>query len=237
MNLDLRNYKEIRTPFVFFDETGAINDKANRFFGLGMIKCLQPYFLDFQIRKIRQQHRFFDEIKWNTLSKIKINLIKEIIDCVFSTPGIYFSSIIINKDLVNFQKEFNNDPYLAYQHFTECLLLKNIDDNEILTILADYITVPSKIKFEVDLKHKINESLKRLAISGVHRIDSRGSNVIQIVDLLLGAVIYDFKLKNKLVSGDKNKINVLKYLLKKINITTFVHEVNTKRFKVLEHKK
>lgn len=237
MNLGLSNYKQIRTPFVFFDETGSINDKINRFFGLGMIKCLQPFFLDFKVRKIRQKYRFFDEIKWNTLSKIKIDVIKEIIDCIFLTPGIYFSSIIINKDTIDFKKDFDNNPYLAYQHFTEYLLLEDINYNEVLIILADYVTVLNEIKFEVDLKHKINESLKRLAISGVHRIDSKGSNIIQIVDLFLGAVIYDFKLRNKLASGDKNKIIILKYLLKKINILTFVNEVRTKRFKVLGYKK
>lgn len=50
MALSLNQYKKIRTPFVFFDETGSINDQANRFFGLGMIKCMQPYFLDQKIR-------------------------------------------------------------------------------------------------------------------------------------------------------------------------------------------
>jgi len=63
MNLNLNNYKKIRTPFVFFDETGSINDQANRFFGLGMIKCMQPYFLDSKIWSIRQKYHFFDEIK------------------------------------------------------------------------------------------------------------------------------------------------------------------------------
>ncbi len=72
MALKLKNYKDIRTPFAFFDETGSINDKANRFFCLGMIKCMQPFFLDSKIRQLREKHNFYDEIKWNTLSKAKI---------------------------------------------------------------------------------------------------------------------------------------------------------------------
>ena len=52
--LTLKDYKEIRTPFVFFDETGSLNDKINRFFCLGMVKCMQPFYLDSSIREIRQ---------------------------------------------------------------------------------------------------------------------------------------------------------------------------------------
>lgn len=237
MDLNLKNYRRIRTPFAFFDETGSINDQVNRFFGLGMIKCMQPYFLDSKIRHIRQRYHFFDEVKWNTLSKAKIKVIKEIINSVFTTPGIYFSAIIINKDDINFEKEFGNDPYKAYQQFTELLLMDSISDNEVLTILADYITTPKIIKFEVDIKHRINEIMKRLAIGGVHRVDSKGVNLIQVVDLFLGSVVYEYKIKNKLVAGDKSKLKILSSLLQKINKKSFIGGINLRRFKVIEYNK
>ena len=107
--MNTEDYKKIRTPFVFFDETGAINDATNRYFGLGMIKCMQPFFLDATIRKIRQKYHFYDEIKWNTLSKSKWNPVKAIIDAIFATPGINFSTVMINKDKVNFEEECDND--------------------------------------------------------------------------------------------------------------------------------
>lgn len=228
MVLTLKNYREIRTPFAFFDETGSINDQANRFFCLGMIKCMQPFYLDSTIREIRQKYHFYDEIKWNTLSKAKINVIKEVVEAIFQTPGIYFSCIVINKDTLNFEENFKNNPYKAYQEFTEILLKNSIEDNEVLTVLADFVTTPKEIKFEVDVKHNVNESLDRLAIGGIHRVDSKGVNIIQIVDLLIGSVIYCYKKDLKLVSGDKNKLKVLSIILKKLN---------TKRFKVFEYKK
>jgi len=235
--LTLNDYKKIRTPFVFFDETGSINDKANRYFCLGMVKCMQPYFLDQKIRLIREKYHFYDEIKWNTISKFKLKIIKEIIDNVFDTPGIYFSCIVINKDGVNFEKEFNNNPYLAYQIFTENLLKQSINDDEVLTILADFITTPANIRFEVDVKHNINAELKRLSIAGIHRVDSKGVNLIQITDLFIGAVAYNYKLHDKLVKGDKNKISIMNYLLKKLDEDTFVGIKKLKKFKIFEYKK
>ena len=62
-NLKLSDYKDIRTPFVFLDETGSINDKNNRYFGLAIIKCMQPHYLDSKIRLLRQKNNFYDEIK------------------------------------------------------------------------------------------------------------------------------------------------------------------------------
>ncbi len=221
---------------MFFDETGSINDKVNRFFCLGMIKCLQPFYLDSKIREIRQKNQFYDEIKWNTLSKAKLKVIKEIVGVVFDTPGIYFSSIVINKDDIDFEKEFENNPYKAYQGFTEILLKQSIEDNEVLTILADYVTTPKDIKFEVDVKHNINKTLDRLAIGGIHRVDSKGVNIIQIVDLLIGSVVYCYKRDLKLVSGDKNKVKILKLVLEKVQRENFTGGVSAKKFKVIEYK-
>jgi len=235
MSVNLKNYKLIRTPFVFFDETGSINDKANRYFCLGMIKCMQPYYLDTKIRSTRQRFGFYDELKWNTISKTKTKVIDQILDDIFSTPGINFSCVVINKDNLDFMKEFGNDPYKAYQSFTEILLKDSVEENEILTILADYVTTPIKVKFEVDVKHNLNKLLDRLAIGGVHRVDSKGVNLIQVVDLFIGAVTYSYKLNAKLVSGDKNKKKILSTLLKRLGSKSFIGGLNQRRFKVFEY--
>lgn len=235
MIFTLKDYKKIRTPFAFFDETGSINDRANRFFCLGMIKCMQPFFLDAEIRRIREKNHFYDEIKWNTLSKTKIDVIKEIIEAVFETPGIYFSCIVINKDGIKFEEDFDSNPYKAYQIFTEDLLKQSIGQNEILTVLADYVTTPKNIRFEVDVKHSLNKALGKLAVGGIHRVDSKGVNIIQIADLFIGAVAYSYKKDLKLVSGDKNKIKVLNLILNKLQKKNFEGGISTKRFKVFEY--
>lgn len=235
MTLSLNQYKIIRTPFVFFDETGSINDRANRFFGLGMIKCMQPYFLDQKIRLLRQQLNFFEEVKWNTISKSKRKFLLKFIDVIFETPGIYFSSIIINKDSINFEKEFNNNPYQAYQKFAEDLLKNSIGRNEILTVLADYISTPEDVRFEVRVKHGLNKDMNRLAISGIHRVDSKGVQILQVADIFLGAVVYDYKLANRLVKGDENKKDILNYILKKLGKKSFVGGMASRRFQVFEY--
>ncbi len=154
-----------------------------------------------------------------------------------STPGIQFSAMIINKDNFNFATQFNNNPYEAYQDFSQQLLINSIGDNEVLTVLADYIDTPKKVQYEIKVKHTVNLLLKRLAIGGIHRVDSKGVNLIQLVDLFLGAVVYNYKLDNKLVSGDKYKIKAVKYLQKQLRIKTFCDGSKNKKFRVFEYKK
>lgn len=233
--MNLKEYKKIRTPFVFLDETGSLNDKANRYFGLGMIKCMQPYYLDHELRLLRQKNNFYDEIKWNTISKKKIPFIKKLIDIYFAIPGLKFSAVIINKDNIDFKTEFNNDTYVAYQKFTESLLKNNLSKNEVLTVLADYITTPNHIKFEVDTKHFLNKEFERLAIAGIYRIDSHAVNLLQVTDLLLGAVIYDYKMRNKLVKGDPNKIQIMKLILRKLEKKTFEQCYSSRTFKIMDY--
>lgn len=236
-SLTIKDYKKIRTPFVFFDETGSVNDINNRFFGLGMVKCMQPYFLDTKIRKIRERNHFYDEIKSNKIGRRNLKVMKEILDAVFDTPGIRFGCIVIDKEDTDFEQGFKRNPYLAYEKFTEELLKKNIRRNEILIVLADYICTPDKVKFEINVKHQLNEYFDRLAICGVHRVESSGVNLIQVADLLLGAVVYEFKYENKVVLGDNHKVEIYKYIQRKTGLKTFVNGNRQKNFNIVLYNK
>lgn len=235
-SFSLKDYTVLRTPFCFFDETGNLNDKSNRYFAMGMVKCSQPYFLDYKVQLLRQREKFYDEIKFNKISRKNIKFILKTLESVFTTPGLKFSFFVINKDNVDFQTQFKNDPWLAYEIFAEKLLIGNISHREIVVVLADYVTTPPNVKFEVNVKHAVNNHFKRLAVAGVCRIDSKGTNLIQIVDLMLGTVVYDYKVIHKLVSGDKHKMKLLSELKRKLKIKSFVGGFRDSMFNVHEYR-
>lgn len=234
-NFSLKDYLTLRTPFCFFDETGNLNDKVNRYFAMGMLKCLQPYYLDYEIQKLRQKEKFYDEIKFNKISKKNIKYNLKILELVFNTPGLKFSFLVINKDDIDFHIQFKDNLWLAYEVFAEKLLIGNISPREIATVLADYVTTPQDVKFEVNVKHFVNNHFKRLALSGICRVDSKGVNLIQITDLFLGAIAYCYKLESKLVLGDKNKKMFLNELKKRLKVTTFKGGFRNSSFNVFEY--
>lgn len=57
--------------------------------------------------------------------------------------------------------------------------LKLSDYNQIWTKFCFLdVTVPKHIRFEVDVKKEVNKSMKRLALAGVCRIDSRANDLL-----------------------------------------------------------
>ncbi len=156
---------------------------------------------------------------FNKLSKRNIDFAKFAIDSFFATRSLSFYSYSLDKQGNYFKKEFSINPWEAYESISVRVLESAIPDNEILIVLADYITTPKNIRFEVNVKRKINEKLKRLAVAGVCRFDSKSNDLLQIADLIVGAISYDLKLStNIILKGDKYKKNFLKYLKEMIGL-------------------
>ena len=210
--LDLSDYKNIWTKFCFLDESGTINDPKDPFFTVGFIKCSQPYYLQSKIIYERRKRNFRDEMKFNKLSKNNIDFAKFALNSLFSTRSLNFNSYSLDKEGEYFIREFNGDPWKAYEDISIRVLKSALPSDEILIVIADYITTPRDIRFEVNVKRRVNDELKRLAIAGVCRFDSKSNDLLQLTDLIVGAINYDLKLATGVIlRGDKYKRRFLEY--------------------------
>jgi len=218
-DLTLGNYKSIWTKFCFLDESGSLNNPKDPFFTVGFIKCSQPYYLQSKVLYERQKRNFFDEMHFNKLSKNNIDFAKFVVDSLFATRSLWFHSYSLDKQGDYFNREFSGNPWQAYESISIRALESAIPDNEILIVLADYITTPGNIRFEVNVKRKINEKLKRLAVAGVCRFNLKSNDLLQIADLMVGAINYDLKLStNMILRDDKYKRRFLEYLKEMIGL-------------------
>lgn len=218
-NLTLGEYKSIWTKFCFLDESGSLNNPKDPFFTVGLIKCSQPYYLQSKILYERQKRNFFDEMHFNKLSKKNIDFAKFAVDSLLATRSLWFHSYSLDKQGDYFNRKFTGDPWQAYEDISIRVLESAIPDNEILIVLADYITTPRHIRFEINIKRGINEKLKRLAIAGVCRFNSKSNDLLQIADLMVGAINYDLKLStNVILRGDKYKRRFLEYFKEMIGL-------------------
>lgn len=222
-NLCLKDYKEIKTRFCFLDESGSLTNPKDPIFTVGFIKHSQPYYLDSQIIYERSKRRYYDEMKFNKLSKKNIDFAILALDSFFANKGASFHSYSLDKKGNYFNTKFGGDPWMAYEGIVIQLLESNIRSNEILMVIADYMTTPKEVRFEVNTKWKINEKSKRLSIAGVCRFDSRSNNLLQLADLMIGAINYDIKLKTGLIkSGDKYKRKFLDHFKNNLGTEEFI---------------
>lgn len=234
--LNLIDYKEIWTPFCFFDESGTLDINSQPYFTVGMIKCSQPYYLQQKIRYIREKNRFWWEIKFNDINKSKIKTTLEILEALFKTRSVYFSSYSIDKRSDYFKKEFNSDPFFAYEQINQHLLKGNLKKNEVLVVLADNMVTPKRNKFEVNIKNKINAEFNRLAIAGVCRLDSKTNDLLQLTDILIGSINYELLINAGVISGSsiakKQLINKFKEYL---GVKTLTESFRNYNFNIHHH--
>ena len=235
-DLKLSDYNQIWTKFCFLDETGVLSDQQEQYFTVGILKMSQPYYLQSKLFFERSKIKFYDEMKFNKLSKNNVNFAKTAIDALFETRSVNFCSYSINTKSDYFLKNFDRNTWLAYEQITLKLLDVALHNQEIIILIADYVTTPKNIRFEVETKKKFNQNKKRLALAGVCRFDSKSNDLIQLVDLLIGAITYDIKLSKKLVDGSRYKIEIVDYLKNKLGTDAFVKGFKNYNFNILVDK-
>lgn len=177
----------------------AKNGKTER------IKMLQEQKDIDQLTQIAGSSKRF-ELKFKYVNFTNNLIYKDLIEKYFKFPNLRFCSLIMDRQSPEFLKGF--DPWDAYINRAAMLLannMKNISPCEIC-VLADDLSKPSRVKkpFELSLKDSIHYRLTKAgksdAIFGVARLESHASLLLQIVDILLGCVMYDFKKELGLIS-------------------------------------
>lgn len=222
-SLTLADYKNIWTKFCFLDESGSLSNPKDPFFTVGFIKCSQPYYLQSKIIYERKKRNFYDEMKFNKLSKNNLDFAKLVLDSFFLTRSLSFYSYSLDKEGEYFKKAFSGNPWKAYEDISIRVLEQAIPKNEIVIVIADYVSTPKDIRFEVNVKRRINEKLNRLAVAGVCRFDSKSNDLLQLADLIVGAINYDLKLSTKVILiGDKYKKRFLEHFKTNLGVKKFI---------------
>lgn len=216
-----KHFKDIKTCFCFLDETGLLRSDRDEFFALGIIKCCYPHKLYNQIRKIRYKYNYHEELKWANIDrKIRFTIAREFFN-IFLKEDVIFNCLILNKKELDFKKYFNDNLYKVYSNFTVALLKLIIGKtpDEVINVLVDDYFSPDGTDLEIKIKNIINDHYQKFIISGVCQIDSKASDILQMTDLILGAILYDLKKQKGLIEGQGTyKRKFLNFLYQKLNI-------------------
>lgn len=216
-----RHFKDIKICFCFLDESGLLYSKRDKFFGLGIIKCSEPQKLYNRIRKIRDKYKYTEEVKWANLDrKIRFDIAREFLN-IFLTEEAKFNCIILDKNELDFEKYFQNNLYKVYQNFSVVLLKLIIGQKpeEVIILLTDDYFTPDGTDLEDKVKKFINDHYQKFIVAGVCQINSKSSDILQLTDLILGAILYDLKKQNNLIKNQNTyKRKFLNFVYQKLGI-------------------
>ncbi|WP_028976433.1 DUF3800 domain-containing protein [Sporolactobacillus terrae] len=182
--------------YIYCDESCHLPNDSSEVMVLGAISCPHDKKKEIfnKIRSIKSRHNVGkSEIKWTKISAPKFDLYKELLDYFFEEKDLRFRAIVAtNKSELDHDQFNDGDPNLWYYKMYYFLLSRFCLPNEEYRIFIDVKDTnggPRVRKLrEVLCNNKFD--FKRETIKDISQVDSRSSDLLQITDLLIGALGY-----------------------------------------------
>ncbi len=104
-------------------------------------------------------------------------------------------------------------------------------------VIADEYSTPPAETFEENVRDFVNRRLVRTAVAGVCRMRSSGVDLLQMIDLVLGAVVYEYKGERGVVdlASYKPKVQLLEHIKRRAGVATFVGGYRDERLNIAEY--
>jgi hypothetical protein len=181
---------------IYCDESCHLENDHIKAMSLGAIWCERSAIrrIAEQIRQLKQAHglsRQF-EIKWTKVSPAKLDFYAAVVDLFFSTPELHFRGVVIpDKSLLNHALfEQNHDAFYYKMFFTllkiifvpgqQYAVYLDIKDTRSQQMVQGLHDCLCNSRFDFD-----RESIQR-----IQQIRSHESELLQVADLLIGALSY-----------------------------------------------
>jgi hypothetical protein len=177
------------TAVAFLDETGSISQ--DRFFSVGCLILPEPSGVLRRIQKLRDVHHWYTEMKWVEVTETSYPLYRAVLDEVSRADGRY-ACFVADRKSADPVARFG-DAWRAYEKLAAQLLIGAARPGELISVLADNYSTPDEVVFEVDVRKEVNQRLGKLVLVSVCRVDSRSSDGLQLVDILTGAVTFEYR--------------------------------------------
>lgn len=196
---------------IYCDESCHLKSNNSKYMLIGAIYCpkIKVKEINNYIKKLKENYNLSNniELKWNKIDKKTENLYLDIIDYFFNNNDLKFRVMVIDKERLNYKKynQTENDFYhKAYYEMLKYIINRNNSYN----IYPDIKDTNSYYYHQVMLNYlkiKILDTNNEI-IKKVQPIKSYEAPILQINDILIGALSYSYR---KLSDNDA-KLNIIK---------------------------
>lgn len=202
---------------VYCDESCHLENDGQPIMGMGAIWCPKSdcQRLSQQIADFKNKHNAKGELKWIKVSNSKKDFYCDLINWFFSEPSIHFRALLVlNKSALNHSlfNENSHDTFYYKMYFS--LLNKLLNPGNKYDVYIDIKDTRSNLK---------NKKLKEILCNNVYdftgemigkiqNIHSNESQLLQLTDLLLGALTY----KHRNLTGNTAKLEIITLIEEKL---------------------
>lgn len=215
------------TIHIFADESRHVHD---RFMVLGGISynLMTISLITKKVQDLRNKYNFFSEFKWTNVSDKYLNLYEELLFIFLNDKNGIFKALIIDRQKLN-HKQFNqNNKEIGFYKFYYQLILNmfakdNLESNTKYVIHLDKRKTSYKLEelrfyLNIGFSSKFKTNIIEYPFRSVEVLDSKKSDILQINDLLIGAIGY-YKNEYHLKKNCKtSKYSLIKFIQETKNI-------------------
>lgn len=149
------------------------------------------------IKELKIKYNFKGEIKWSNVSNSKYLFYNELIEYFFATD-LFFRAIIIRKEQINNDQEGSSYDDFYFKMYFQLLHHKmNMEDTHNVYLDIKDTRSHKKVK---KLKEILNYNA---SIRNLQSIHSYESSLMQLADLIMGAINYRLRGLNKVIAKNK----------------------------------
>ena len=196
-----------KTFNIYCDESCHLEHDHKTYMLLGNISCAYPQVKRHseRIKELKKKHNFYAEIKWTNVSPSKLPFYIELIDYFFDTD-LKFRTVAVRKEKImckEHQMTFDDFYYKMYYQ----LLNHKVDSEYHYNVYLDIKDTWSNTKV-TKLQDILN--VKYGVFQKVQCIRSEESLLLQLTDLLMGAISYEINIQEKKSSAKEKVIAQIK---------------------------
>jgi hypothetical protein len=211
---------------IYCDES---RQTADRYMVLGGLITVRENEEAFQKAMLlfRQSHNMWAEFKWTKVSDQKISEYIALMDLFFSlSRSFHFKAIVVDTQEMDHRKYNKNDSELGFYKLMYQFLLHSF---------GDYLTPTDQCIVHLDQrttsKYKLstlcailNNGLKKKygldnkPIRNIQGLNSKGSDFIQVADILMGAIGYEMNGAHTRTNAKRAKVNLAEVIARKAGL-------------------
>lgn len=174
------------------------------------------------LEDVRSAHNTFGEVKWQKVSRSKLDFYKAYVDVFFdmaATDVLHFHTLVLQCNTIDDDQFNNGDSDIGFNKLIYQLLLHRCGrryegPRHVFLDRRPSPTPPDSIRPILNASMSKNgddsEPFKRLTF-----VDSRESFLIQLVDVLIGAIGYRKNGKHNIQGASPNKIELANYIARR----------------------
>lgn len=217
---------------VYYDETCHLEHDESNVMVLGAVWVKKERRRDINqdIKAIKERHHFYSEAKWTKICKKHLAMYQELVDYFFDNSILHFRCLVVpNKSTLN-HKQYNqsHDDWYYKMYFN--LLKEILSPEDIFNVYIDIKDTHSTQKASrlTDVCCNSMYDFSHVILQKIQPIRSDEVELMQIVDIFVGAVAYNNRAFPKDHSYSESKISIINQIKKrstyKLNKSTLMRE-------------